>query len=274
MSKVIELRGKLGGIRKINKMTEAMQVVAVAQLKKVQARQRAAAHYRKAYDRMVKKLGIQLFPTAEKVKPIEMVYVIASDRGFCGSFNDNLLEKVLKYAGRNPASHFVVVGAKGCERAREMRLPRVDSLLTEKEVRGDSLAQQAEELFMGGAAAKVSIFYNEFKSMLYQVPAMYPVLPLSTAGDGEGVEEIIFEPSRQAVKDYVEANYLKVLFWDAVLQTRLGETAARLITMRGATDSSQEMMDNLQIKLNKARQAAITVELSEIVSSFEILNEE
>lgn len=273
MSVVIELRGKLGGIKKINKVTEAIQVVAVAQLKKVQARQKAAAQYRRAYDRLAAKLQITLKPLAERVKTTELVYVFLSEKGFCGGFNEAVLSKAMELAKKKPETRFVVIGARGCERAREMKLSRVEKYAAHKDTECAQLAQEAVELFLRGEIASVALLYNEFKSMLTQTPALRTILPFEIKGAADAAEAIIFEPSLQEVRKFVAANYLKVVFCDAICETQMGETAARLITMRGATENSKKMIDELQIKLNKARQAAITVELTEIVSSFDVLTE-
>ncbi|MFA6549651.1 MAG: FoF1 ATP synthase subunit gamma [Candidatus Margulisiibacteriota bacterium] len=273
MSMVIELRGKLGGIKKINKVTEAIQVVAVAQLKKVQARQKAAAQYRKAYDRLAAKLQIKITSPAEKVATAELVYVFLSEKGFCGGFNEGLLSKAMELSRQNPETCFVVVGARGCERAKEMRLPRIEKYLTHKNVECRQLAQEAAELFIQGKVGRVALLYNEFKSMLTQTPAWQGILPFEGKETVEASDAGIFEPSIQAVRQFVASNYLAVVFCDAICETQMGETAARLITMRGATENSKKMIDELQIKLNKARQAAITVELTEIVSSFDVLTE-
>ncbi|MDD5382668.1 MAG: F0F1 ATP synthase subunit gamma [Candidatus Margulisbacteria bacterium] len=274
MSKVIQLRRKLASIGQINKMTEAMQVVAVAQLKKVQMRQKAAWHYRLEYERLAGRLGSQAAPAAEKVRPVQLIYLLASERGFCGSFNESLVNKAREYSG----AEFIVIGNKGCEAAREAGLGNVRSQIkTEWGMNFEAIAGKAMEaydLYRSGQVREIHLLFNEFRSMLFQAPRLAQALPFDFTEAMNLSDSYIFEPALEEIRQTVELNYLKALFYDAFMQTRLGEVAARLMTMRGAADNSAEMMDELKIKLNKARQAMITGELSEILSSFEILAEE
>lgn len=276
MSKVIELRGKLKSIGRINKMTEAMQVVAVTQLKKVQARQRAAQHYKLHYERMINDLGAAILPPAAAAKPVTLAYALFSDRGFCGGFNEGLIAKMKSFIGQQKEEGkevaWVVIGKKGRELCRERKLPGVRQCIDPCGDAGE-YADEAVRSFRGGAAEKVVIFFNRFISMLLQRPDRVEALPLEAKGGNAETGKILVEPDQRTVMNEIGLNYIKALFYDAFAQTRLGEVSSRLVTMRGATESSKEMIGALNIMLNKARQSAITMELAEIISSFEILAE-
>ena len=266
MSKVVELGSKLKSIEKIRQSAEAMQVVAVAQLKKAQAGQRAAARYKESYDRLAAKVGLELKPLRSKAGAMALVYVFASEKGFCGSFNQGLAAAVQtfvhgkKVAGQEP--RLVVLGSKGSE------------LFPGAAASSDSplaLAEAGAKLYVEGEVKGVYLCYNEFKSMLVQQPVCRQLLPFAAKAGNLG--QALIEPSLKSVQRFVTINYLKAVFYDAFMQARLGEVSARLMTMRGATESAKDLLAELRIKFNKARQSMITVELSEIVSSFEILNE-
>jgi F-type H+-transporting ATPase subunit gamma len=281
MSKVIELRTKSRSISRINKMMKAMQVVAVAQLKKAQSAQLSATNYKKHYDRLVKRLGATVDPPSVKVAKTMRVYVFSSERGFCGMFNEGIINKTgdmlatLANAGR--VVELVVVGGKGAEIFRERAVPGVVKIVSSRGgLRLDALtelADEAHDLYVGGAAEKVYVLFNQFRSMLVQFPTLVQVLPFDLSGVEASAEQLIVEPGLEVVKAAVLMNYIRSIFCDAFFQTSLGEVASRLITMRSATESSKDMLDALQIKLNKARQATITIELSEILSAFEMLSE-
>jgi len=266
MSKVVELGNKLKSIEKIKQSAEAMQVVAVAQLKKAQAGQRAAARYKESYDNLAAKVGLELKPLASVPEPTIMVYVFASERGFCGSFNQGLAAAVetfvhgKKVAGKAP--RLVVQGKKGSELFHDNEVSSASPL---------ALAEAGATLYASGEAQAVYLCYNEFKSMLVQQPVCRQILPFIAKAGKSG--QTLIEPSLKSARNFVTINYLKAVFYDAFMQARLGEVSARLLTMRGATESAKELLAELRIKFNKARQSMITVELSEIVSSFEILNE-
>ncbi|MBU1026369.1 MAG: F0F1 ATP synthase subunit gamma [Candidatus Margulisbacteria bacterium] len=281
MSELIRLKEKLGTIGKIHQMTEAMQIIAVTQLKQVQSRQKAAQHYKKHYDRMARRLNIRLKRRSGRIEPKNLIYVFGSDRGFCGSFNEKLVARAAEVAKTQQAAGFdvdlAVLGRRGQSIAAEFDLPNlrpinpVNKVIDFGQISG--MALEAYRAYFQGRVNQVYLLYNEFKTMLFQSPSLVSLLPFDRPEAGTEDQMLIVEPSLSAVRQYVVLNYIKVLFYDAFLQTRLGEVGARLMTMRNATENSKELIKELRIKYNKARQSMITVELSEILSSFEILNE-
>lgn len=256
--------------------------MAVAELKNIQMRQRAAAHYRKHYDRLAKRLNVTVSRLTQDVRPVSLVYILSSERGFCGAFNEQLVSRVCRFFGRQKERQkrfeLVVIGEKGCEACRDAGLSNIRKRVRNIQKMGfeqiGQNAMEAYDLYRRGEAESVYIFFNEFKSILLQTPKLLRVLPFDLSQITVSPQDPLFEPSPEKVKEYVDRGYVKALFYDAFLQSRLGAVASRLLTMRGATESSKEMISGLSLKLNKARQAMITFELSEIISSFEVLSEE
>jgi F-type H+-transporting ATPase subunit gamma len=280
MSKVVELRSKIKSISRINKMTEAMQVVAVAQLKLMQARQRAAMHYKRHYDRLAKRLNVSVRREIKKTEPVTLCYLFASERGFCGNFNEKIFSLAKTSIDSEEAAErqvrFIIIGRKGleCPLKEEQILNKVIGVEKFTFEQVSSYAMDALTLFKENKVKKVCLIYNQFISMLDQSSFFLRVLPFDLSGITVSPAEILFEPSHRVVAEHVELSYLKALFYDAFMQTRMGEVASRLMTMRSSAQNSKEIINDLNIKLNKARQASITVELAEILSSFEILQGE
>jgi F-type H+-transporting ATPase subunit gamma len=279
MSKVVELRSKIKSISRINKMTEAMQIVAVAQLKLMQARQRASTHYKRHYDRLAKRLNISVTRVG-KPEPITLCYLFASERGFCGNFNEKIFALVKssidseRAQGREPK--FIIIGRKGleCPLNEDQIYNKIVGVekFTFEQISGYAL--ESYNQFMQNKVEKVCLIYNKFVSMLDQTSLFQRALPFDLSAITVSPANILFEPSHEDVAEHVELNYLKSLFYDVFMQTRIGEIASRLMTMRSSAQNSKDIINDLTIRLNKARQASITVELSEILSSFEILQGE
>ena len=280
MSRVIEVRNQLAGISRINSMMQAMQVVAVVQLRQAQSRETMARHMRRHFDRLVGRLKLPSSPAS--LATVERLFVGGSDRGFCGDFNDKLATELKKFLAQQKMPEtfeIVVLGNRGGEKFRQRGMPKISRFVPNPVVKSKELigkeflaeARQAWQDFQAGRIGAVYVLYNEFHSMLSQNPRLVQVFPLIAASEGES--SLLCEPDEETVRHQVAEYYLQAVFNDVFMQSRLGEVAVRLMTMRGATENSKEMISALRIKLNKARQAAITFELSEIASSFEILKE-
>lgn len=279
MSKVIEYKQKVQSIEKIHDLVKAMQIIAVTQLKKVQERQKTAENFCQQYENIVKQLGLRCLSSQTVKKPVCLAYVFVSQRGFCGGFNEQLCAKIGEYIKAHPTKtvQLIVIGARGAQVVKQHFPKQVkETIVFEWAADFSKLAleaQKAGELFVDKQAAQVVLIYNHFRSMLVQIPTIKPVLPFDFLENSVG-SNILVEPGIELVRPFAVAQYLKALFYNAYMQNQLGETGARLMTMRQATDSSKEMIDALRIQLNKARQLLITSELSEIISSFEAISGE
>ena len=279
MSKVIEYKQKVQSIEKIHDLVKAMQIIAVTQLKKVQEKQKTAENFCQQYENIVRQLGLQCLKSQMVKQPVCLVYVFVSQRGFCGGFNEQLCVKINEYIKAHTAEtvHLIVVGARGAEVIKQHFPKQVkNTIIFEWAVDFFKIAQEAQkarQLFVDDQVVEVALIYNRFKSMLVQIPTIKLVLPFDLSAQSVD-SNILIEPSLDQIRPFAVEQYLKALFYNAFMQSQLGETGARLMTMRQATDSSKEMIDSLNIQLNKARQALITSELSEIVSSFEAISGE
>jgi F-type H+-transporting ATPase subunit gamma len=269
MSKVIEIRNQLGSIGRLNAMTQAMQVVAVAQLRHAQSRQAAANHWRRHFDRLVGRLGLTAVHPTPRPDATNLLFVVGSERGFCGDFNDKLVAQSRIFLREQRAQKFniKILGRRGSEKfPTAVKLAAADFL---------PAIEKAYQSYLAGEVASVYVLYNEFKSMLTQTSKIMRILPFAKVSDeSESDSNLICEPTLAEVRQALTGYYLKSLCQDVFMQASLGEVASRLLTMRSATENSRDMINTLRIKLNKARQSMITFELTEIVSSFETLRDE
>lgn len=299
------IRRRIKSVANTRKITRAMELVAAAKMRRaVAASQRSKAYAGLARD-MLAHLAAVTQPedhallVAKPVRRILMV-VITSHRGLCGGFNANILRRAVAQA-RSPermAVHrvaggadvlpegdvtvdVVAVGRKGEDAFRRADVPVTASfriagdLPTAAEAR--PIAQLAMREFQEGRYEKVVVAYTDFQSSLMQVPKFRQLLPVSPhdmekmlAGDDEApaasVQETIFEPTAARVLDQMLPRLVEVLTFQAMLESSASEHSARMLAMRNASDAAGEMIDDLTLTYNGARQAGITREIAEIAA--------
>ncbi len=290
MATLRDIRRRINGVSSTAKITQAMRMVSAAKLRRAQSAIESARPY-------VQKLGVILRnlsenigedyknPLLEKhpeVKNIAVI-VIASDSGMCGSFNSNLLRRAETFInidgpGLYPgaAYHVISVGKRtvnhfrktGCNVVREYPdiFARLD-FATAKDI--VSFVSQG---FIDGAYDMVTVFFNEFRNILSQVPAtinLLPVEPLTKKeDDGEKKAfnyDYIFEPDKKKILDELLPKNLDIQLWRTLLESSAAEQAARMMAMENATENAKELIKHLELQFNKERQAAITREMLEIV---------
>jgi F-type H+-transporting ATPase subunit gamma len=224
------------------------------------------------------------FPLMEKreEKMVEMV-VITSDRGLCGSFNANIiklaLKKMAEYQAQGKKVSFVCVGKKGGQALKKTGFVRK----TYRDIMGNFQMFNAREIatdiaseFLSGATDKVEVIYSQFKSVAVQMPSVATLLPVQpkTTESAQAKSfsgEYIYEPSTEEIMDVLQPLYLNVIVYHAMLEVGASEHAARMTAMDNATNACKDMVRNLTIVYNKARQAAVTSELMDIVGGAEAL---
>jgi F-type H+-transporting ATPase subunit gamma len=213
------------------------------------------------------------------------VIYFSSDRGLCGGFNAQLLRRYTEFAGkRDDAIEIVAIGRKGQDalRRRDARIVAAFTDLANEPTAASvrPVADIAIQEFRSGAYDAVHIAYTDFRSALVQTPNVRQLLPivriegLGEVGDAEAAEprkdgtagEFLFEPSPQAVLDAMLPRLVEAQIYQALLESSASEHSARMMAMRSATDAASEMIDDLTLTYNQARQAGITREIAEISS--------
>ncbi|MFH0781479.1 MAG: ATP synthase F1 subunit gamma [Pseudomonadota bacterium] len=288
MASLKEVKTKIAGVKKTAQITKAMNMVAAARLRGAQEKMEAFRPYASKFNVTMSNLSgganTTGFPLMEirDVKSVEIV-VVTSDRGLCGSFNANIIKLALKmkaeyeHAGKKVS--FVCVGKKGSQLLTKTGLVRKSY----RDIMGSFQMYNAREIatdiatnFLSGAVDKVEVLYGHFKSVAAQVPALSHLLPVQPLNVEEESEkkfsgDYIYEPSTEEIMDVLQPLYLNVIIYHAMLEVGASEHAARMTAMDNATNACKDMVKSLSIIYNKARQAAVTSELMDIVGGAEAL---
>ena len=277
-----EIRSKIGSVKNTQKITKAMEMVAASKMRKAQERMQAARPYANKIRNVIAHLGLAnseykhpfLLPRAE-IKRIGLI-VVSSDRGLCGGLNSNLfrdlLRKMKKWSeqgiemdlsiiGNNAVGYFSRLGANIVAQATHIGdEPTVDVLIGSVKVMLDA--------YVKGEVDCVYIVSNTFVNSMTQSPKIEQLVPVPPSDDEEMKYhwDYIYEPDAQEVLDQLLTRYIESLVYQDVIENIACEQAARMVAMKSASDNAGELISELQLIYNKARQAAITQELSEIVS--------
>jgi len=282
-----ELRTKIKSVENTKKITKAMEMISVSKMRKAQERMRAARPYSEKVRNIASHLGqanpeyVHTFMKQNDGKSVGFI-VVTTDKGLCGGLNTNLLRAVTaklketQAAGQTPNA--VAIGNKGLGFLNRVGAkvvshvtqlgdkPHLDKLIGPVKVLLDAYAQ--------GEVSAVYLCYNKFVTTMRQEPAVEQLLPLSAAEmhaqtQASGTQhawDYIYEPDAQSVIDDLLIRYVEALVYQAVAENMASEHAARMVAMKAATDNAGNVIAELKLVYNKTRQAAITKELSEIVS--------
>jgi len=288
MASLKEVKTKISGVKKTAQITKAMNMVAAAKLRGAQEKMEAFRPYAAKFDEAMSNLsgganttGFPLMEVRDE-KTVELV-VVTSDRGLCGSFNANIIKlalmKMAEYEASGKKVSFVCVGKKGSQALKKTGLVRKsyrDIMSNFQMYNAREIATDVAAEFLSGATDKVEIIYGHFKSVAIQRPEISGVLPVQPKSGQSSTEkkfsgDYIYEPSTEEIMDVLQPLYLNVIVYHAMLEVGASEHAARMTAMDNATNACKDMVRNLTIVYNKARQAAVTSELMDIVGGAEAL---
>ena len=286
MPSLKDVKTKISGVKKTAQITKAMNMVASARLRSAQEKMENFRPYTSKFNEAMSNLSggsnTSSFPLMEvrDVKNLELV-VITSDRGLCGSFNSNIIKTALRKVAECDAKgigvSLVCVGKKGFQllkKTGKVRKKYTDIMSSFQMFNAREIAADVSENFLSGKADRVEVIYGQFKSVAVQKPAVKPFLPVQPI-PGDGTKSIsgeyIYEPSTEEIMDVMQPLYLNVMVYHAMLEVGASEHAARMTAMDNATNACKDIVNHLTIVYNKARQAAITAELMDIVGGAEAL---
>uniref|UniRef100_UPI004056B85F ATP synthase F1 subunit gamma n=1 Tax=Candidatus Electronema sp. TaxID=2698783 RepID=UPI004056B85F len=279
-----EVKNKIEGVSKTSQITKAMNMVASAKLRGAQQRMEAFRPYAAKFAGAMRKLSGgagagQPLMAVREVKHVELI-VITSDRGLCGSFNANVISKaeklVAQYEREGKKVTLVTVGNKATQafkRSGKIRRSFTDIMGTFQMFNARRIAEEAAAQFRSKAADQVELVYARFKSLSAQIPTQETLLPIRPAEqqDEANPTEYLFEPSPAEILENLLPLYLNVQVFHAMLEVGAGEQAARMTAMDNATTACGDIIKELKQLYNKARQAAITGDLMDIVGGAEAL---
>ncbi|MCC7312143.1 MAG: F0F1 ATP synthase subunit gamma [Sulfuritalea sp.] len=280
-----EIRTKIKSVQNTRKITKAMEMVAASKMRKAQERMRAARPYSEKIRRLAANLSQanvteyrHAFLSRGEVAEVKRVglIVVTTDKGLCGGLNTNVLRQALSsmrqwQAGGVTDIQVTCIGNKGLgfmQRAGAKVIshvthlgdtPHLDKLVGPVKVMIDA--------FRNGELDAVHLAYTRFINTMKQEPVIEPLLPLSgeRMGTPERSWDYLYEPDAQVVIDELLLRYVEALIYQGVAENMASEQSARMVAMKAATDNAGSVIKELQLIYNKARQAAITKEISEIV---------
>lgn len=284
MANLKEIRNRISSVSSTMQITSAMKMVSAAKLKKAQDAITAMRPYADKLTELLQSLSATLdadtgskFAEQREVKNV-LIVAITSNRGLCGAFNTNVIKKstalAASYAGKKVS--FLTIGKK----ANDILSKSFTVIGNESKVYDDltfenvsEIAESLMEKFVNGEYDKIEIVYNKFKNaatQLVMVEQFLPIVPVEN--DSNVVLDYIFEPEKEKIVEELIPKSLKTQLYKGVRDSFASEHGARMTAMHKATDNAKELRDQLKLTYNKARQAAITNEILEIVGGAEALN--
>ena len=277
-----EIRAKIKSVENTRKITRAMEMVAAAKMRKAQERMRAARPYAEKIRAVAAHLSRAnpeykhpFLVKRDSIQNIGLI-VVTSDKGLCGGLNTNVLRlaitRMKSWEGEGKGLLVCPIGNKGFGFMNRVGAkvkshliglgdtPHIEKLIGAVKVMLDA--------YVAGEIDAIHISYNHFINTMKQEPRVEQLLPLSgeLLGAAEGNWDYIYEPDAKKVVDELLVRYIESLVYEAVVENMASEQSARMVAMKAASDNAKSVIGELKLVYNKARQAAITREISEIVS--------
>ena len=285
LSSIREIKRRIRVIGNIQHVTGAMKMVASAKLRRAQSQVWATRPYAQKTAEVAGRLALapnaQMLPLVASREVKKTCYVLMiGDKGLAGAYNANLIHLVQECLAKEekPAA-LIILGRKGVQyfrrRSVEMLKYYVDIGDEPDLSLARELARQLMEIFLNGQVDEVNLVYARFYTILRNVPQVERLLPIETPSvEGAEMMDYIYEPEPVGVLEAILPRYCEIKVYQALLEAKASEISSRMVAMDGATKNSGEMIDQLTLSFNKARQAAITTELLEVATGAEALKAE
>ena len=285
MANLKEIRNRIASVSSTMQITSAMKMVSAAKLKKAQDAITAMRPYANKLTELLQSLSATLdadsgskFASQRQVNKV-LIVAITSNRGLCGAFNSNIIKECLRLKKENYANKDVsilTIGKKG----NDILSKHANVIENHSDVYDDltfenvaNIAQALMDRFVEGDFDKIELVYNKFKNAATQIVMTEQFLPIvPVQSESTANLDYIFEPSKQEIVEQLIPKSLKTQLYKGVRDSFASEHGARMTAMHKATDNAGELKDSLTLTYNKARQAAITGEILEIVGGAEALN--
>jgi F-type H+-transporting ATPase subunit gamma len=293
-----EIKRRIGSVRNMGQVTNALQAVSASKVRKAQDAVLGTRAYAHAAWEVIVNLGGTADPSLHPLLAREvdadaaLIILISADRGLCGAYNHNIIHTTLEFANNiGIPVRYVTVGEKGRDVVWRLgkqvvaefhNLPVVPSV-----VDISPIARTAIDEFLAGHVSEIYLAYTDFVNMLTQNPAIQPLLPLCQPQVGvktpmacvlelepAQIIEYIYEPDAATILDEILPRFLELQVYQAVLEGHTSEHAARMVAMGNATENAEELVRDLTLDYNKARQRSITREILDIAGGAEALEQQ
>ena len=291
MASLDDLKKRITSVKSTQKITKAMKMVAAAKLKRAQDNAEKGRPYSEKMNNIILNLseGLSDRENAPKLlsgtgkELIHLCVVMTSDRGLCGGFNSNIIKKAKSYFTKlnneGKELKIITVGSKGNDQLKRVYGNKIIDNISFKNSKNanyfdaEKVGKIIIEKFQKEKFDICTIFYNQFKNVITQIPQAQQIIPLNTKSDDQNNSEdnYEFEPDEDEILSNLLPKNISTQIFKAMLENSASEQGARMSAMDNATRNAGEMVDKLTIEYNRSRQAAITKELIEIISGAESL---
>ncbi len=291
MASLDDLKKRIASVKSTQKITKAMKMVAAAKLRRAQESAEKGRPYSEKMNNVILNLssGISDKENAPKLlsgtgnDKVHLCVVMTSDRGLCGGFNSNIIKKAKSYFSKilseGKELKIITVGSKGNDQLKRMYGDKIIENISFKESKNanyfdaDKVGMIVIDKFENSEFDICTIFYNQFKNVITQIPQAQQIIPLNSEDSEENTsdESYEFEPDEDEILSNLLPKNISTQIFKAMLENSASEQGSRMSAMDNATRNAGEMVDKLTIQYNRSRQAAITKELIEIISGAESL---
>ena len=281
-----ELKDRIDGISSIEHLTRAMALVSTAKLRTSKVKlEKTRRHFQIVTDSIEEifhktvEIESPYLQGSREIKKKGYI-VISSSRGLCGAFNENLIESAQAAIGSQSDCCIFAFGSRGAEYFRSqgyrmsaeyMGPPENISFLDAKMV-----CEPMIQMYNDGDLDELNLVYTVFKSSLKQEPEIVKLLPFESTKAESDIPDrnqlVDYEPSEEAVFNYLVPKYVEIMLFKAIMESVVSENASRMMAMQNATDNAQEIIEDLSMEYNLARQSAVTQEITEIIGGAEALS--
>ena len=291
MASLDDLKKRIASVKSTQKITKAMKMVAAAKLRRAQESAEKGRPYSEKMNNIILNLssGISDKENAPKLlsgsgnDKVHLCVVMTSDRGLCGGFNSNIIKKAKSYFTKlveeEKELKIITVGSKGNDQLKRAYGDKIIANISFKDSKhanyfdADKVGKMVIEKFGAEEFDVCTIFYNQFKNVITQIPQAQQIIPLNVENSEEDKSEdsYEFEPDEDEILSNLLPKNISTQIFKAMLENSASEQGSRMSAMDNATRNAGEMVDKLTIEYNRSRQAAITKELIEIISGAESL---
>ena len=290
MASLDDLKKRIASVKSTQKITKAMKMVAAAKLRRAQESAEKGRPYSIKMNNIILNLsgGISDKENAPKLlsgtgnDQVHLCVIMTSDRGLCGGFNSNIIKKAKsffsKISNEGKELKIITVGSKGNDQLKRVYGKKIIENISFKDSKNpnyfdaDKVGKKIIEKFETGEFDVCTIFYNQFKNVITQIPQAQQIIPLNNVEDKNSSDESYeFEPDEDEILSNLLPKNISTQIFRAMLENSASEQGSRMSAMDNATRNAGEMVDKLTIEYNRSRQAAITKELIEIISGAESL---
>ena len=291
MASLDDLKKRIASVKSTQKITKAMKMVAAAKLRRAQESAEKGRPYSEKMNNIILNLssGISDKENAPKLlsgsgnDKVHLCVVMTSDRGLCGGFNSNIIKKAKSYFAKLSEEgkdlKIITVGSKGNDQLKRAYGDKIIANISFKESKhanyfdAEKVGKMVIEKFEAEEFDVCTIFYNQFKNVITQIPQAQQIIPLNVENSEEDKSEdsYEFEPDEDEILSNLLPKNISTQIFKAMLENSASEQGSRMSAMDNATRNAGEMVDKLTIEYNRSRQAAITKELIEIISGAESL---